>query len=278
MPGESLYYEYLHRDQYESERLVNLTNISPTTFEASSSIAAGQQATYLLRLPLFFDQKYVHFRTLDEELEINIKFRTLGCDAPADIRIKKLELCSRGQKLTPQHEQLEIKRKKKISQKYRHLECFEFEKNEDLVANNSYNVKLNSIRGLVSHLVVTITPNPQTYANLFNFEQVTDYQIMDEQNKIVGIRIDQPYKQLVDQNLAGKLIQTKPGIIFIPMATAVAQAKQGMQSGFYQFTGEESIQFTTSSGLASGNYKIKVYAYKYMVSEISNGKLYALRS
>lgn len=276
--GEALYLENLLYDDREQVRLEPLTNIDATSFEAKNNIGAGAQATYLLKIPGFFSDNYLHYQTLNSDLEIDFTLQPLGSSNAANTLVKNMEIISRGQTLVSGHNTREIRRLKPGIQRWRTLSVFEHKENIDMAANNTYNIRLNSIKGLSAYLVVLIRDSNKTYANMFDFVEMDRYQLLDKHNNIVGVECDKSVKHLQDQSTPSNLITAKPGIILINFSMGINAAHQGRQVGFYHMTGDESLELKTGAGLASSNYEVRVLAYEYFVACVNKGMLSGFRS
>lgn len=133
--------------------------------------------------------------------------------------------------------------------------------------NNEYDIKLNSIRGYCSHLVILVRQNPHTtnYINhntfIGNIDEVT---FADASNKRVAIPFTKDFNNhVMSETLNSDFIVSYPtgnNVWLLSFNMTLSGAQHGIFFGNYLLTTNEHVYLKTSPAFVAGSYVIDIWA------------------
>jgi hypothetical protein len=135
-----------------------------------------------------------------------------------------------------------------------------------MAVNTKYKLKLTSLNGYCSHIVLLIRANPSdtSYANyntlVGNIDRV---EFLDRSNKPVGIQFTQKLNNyIMADSLNTDFIVSYPtgsNLWILPFNILPSNAEHGQFYGSYVLTGDESIDIYTNGSFTPGSYEVMAW-------------------
>lgn len=266
--GVNLWHQWLFKSYDQTLREVVGTN--KNTSLVAQSVAVGTGYSNYIHLWSLIDYVQPRLNSIKSNFTIRIFFTSAGVTAGlnTNVNVVNCDLIAITQQLSGLGESLESQKKQNKMLKYRFLNpiraCSE---TRALAASSDYYFRLTSSNGLVGMIVFHLNlvgASPETFSAL------SSYELLDENNQIVGINIPNKLDVYVGESLVGYAKYLMPNCYCIPFSW-VNMAIQGKQAGYYKTTTKEQLHIYTGAGFAPGNYTFEAYTYEYNVLNIDNG-------
>ena len=139
-----------------------------------------------------------------------------------------------------------------------------------MTASSQYDIRLTSANGLYAYLFFVIRTNPISSANINSFLAIDSFELLDQDNTIVGIKTTNEMHKYDSLMFNGDVINFK-NFYVIPFALSIEAANNGGQVGFYKFNTNEILRLYSPAGFASTSYRVDVYGMEYNVLTVTNG-------
>ncbi|MBP6425713.1 MAG: hypothetical protein KA278_08330, partial [Flavobacterium sp.] len=141
-----------------------------------------------------------------------------------------------------------------------------------MTASSQYDIRLTSANGLYAYLFFVIRTNPISSANINSFLAIDSFELLDQDNTIVGIKTTNEMHKYDSLMFSGDILNSKQFYV-VPFALSIEAANNGAQVGFYKFNTNEILRLYTPAGFANTSYRVDVYGYEYNVLKLNNGVL-----
>lgn len=273
------YLSLLFKSQEYIDRIAPVEGLDPVTLNSNLVLTPGQSQKYYLELSESWISAGVKLNTIKNSHTVRVYFNQRGCDTPADLRVDQLDIIVEGTSLTPQLDSLITKNKMNINQKFRTLYPSITREQIDMQPNSEYNFQLKSNKGYSAYGVFFIRPSPKTFANLLDFQQISELELRDNNSHQVGISQDDRFNRYVNSSyFVGDLVNKK-NVYVLPFSYDPASSREGQRAGGYLLSGEEFILVRTPASWTPGTYEFVFVSYEYSTLCIKrNGGLYVTRN
>ena len=268
--GMNVYLDKIHQTKEYHDRVRDYENISED-FDALA-IPVGTKRL-LLHIPTWIDGSHPKLNSIRDELKLKVYFSRNGVTAGllSDIRVDNIDMIQKVSVLDGKSESMEIQKKSSIKQSFRVLNPVQFAYN-NLTMNPSsqYDIKLSGSSGsLCSYLIFTVRRQTDPISE---FSQLDSYELVDAKGSIFAIRINNELNKEFSLAFQGEIFNEK-NIYAWPFSIDVESARQGSQTGFFSFSGDERLRLYTPSTWTAGDYTIQVFGYEYAEIVIDKGHL-----
>lgn len=270
--GDVIYAHKIHKSLEEHNREKSYENLD-SSYDGVS-IAVGTKRLEL-HIPCFIDGCQLKLNTIKSKLITRIYFSNLGVTvgSAANIAVTLCDIIQVGAQLAPEHESKETNLKSRGTFNFRFLNPVRVASQTlTLAASNQYDIRLTSANNMSAYLVFVIRGAPLTTSNINTFQAIDYYELLDQDNTVVGIKMNQELHKMLSKQFAGDILNYK-NIYCIPFCISVESANQGSQTGFYNFTSNEILRFYTSSTLVGGSYRVDIYSFDYNKLSVVDGSL-----
>lgn len=163
---------------------------------------------------------------------------------------------------------------------FRGFDVREFEITKTFASGTYYDESLSGLNlGPCSHLIVLLRYNGGTgqYMHADAWEPITNMRLVDMHGKTAVQQIDANQIRHVfsGSGFENQDLVTEKNIYPLCFTDDVIGSLHGSQSGYFAFTGQERLQFTTGSALSqgSGSYTLSIIQFNYMFFDVDNGAL-----
>lgn len=266
--GINLWHQWLFKSYDQTIREVSTVN--KNTSLVPQSVAVGNGYQHHIHLWSMVDYIQPRLNSIKSNFLFRIYFTNAGIVAgnSNNITVTNCDIIAITQQLSGLGESLESERKMHRMLNYRFLNPIRADsETRALNPSSDYYFRLTSSNGLVAFIVFHLTP---VGGAPDNFSQLASYEMLDENNTIVGINIPGNLDVYVGESFIGYAKYLFPNCYLIPFSF-VNKAIQGCQTGYYKTTTKEQIHIYTGAGFAAGNYLFEAYTYEYNVLHVNNG-------
>jgi hypothetical protein len=266
--GDNLWHSWLFKSYDQTLREIAATNKNASL--VPQSVGVGNNNQHFIHLWSLVD--YIQPRTnlFKSKFTVRLYFSNRGIvsGSGANISVNSCDLIALTQQLPGASESLDLERKQNRMLKYRFLNPIRaVAETRAMNASSEYFFRLSSSNGLVAFMVF--------HLNLVGaapdaFSAVANYELLDENNQIVGINIPGKLDSYLGQSVIGYGKFLFPNVYVISFSFT-SLALQGQQSGMYKTTTKEQIKLNTGAGWTNGNYEFQCYTYEYNTLSIDRG-------
>lgn len=134
-----------------------------------------------------------------------------------------------------------------------------------MAINSKYKLKLTSLNGHCSHIILLIRQNSNTYSGATTFiGNIDRVEFNDRSNKPLGIPFTKKLNNYVmaDSFNSDYIVSYPTGlnVWVLPFSIQPSSAEHGVNYGSYMLTGDESIDIYTNASFVPGSYEIMAWA------------------
>lgn len=269
--GDNVYAVKLNKTLEQHNREKSAENLDSSY--NGVSVAASTLKRINLHIPCFIDGTQIKLSAVHNKMIARFYFSPNGVTAGAasDISVSLCDVIQITQQLSGALEALEQKRKSHGLFKFRFLNPVRIASQTlAMTASSQYDIRLTSANGLYAYLFFVIRTNPISSANVNSFLAIDSFELLDQDNTIVGIKTTNEMHKYDSLMFNGDVINFK-NFYVIPFALSIEAANNGGQVGFYKFNTNEILRLYTPAGFANTSYRVDVYGYEYNTLTVTNG-------
>ena len=260
-PDETGFLDYITIPYEEQRKIRGAKNLNLDYTPVASNLPQNSTNTYLIRLNMFKGTQ-PDFRKIRGGIKIKFYFNapTVFADntLSTTIGLSDMNIILRQLNIN------EVMHSLPIRHKY-----INYTRNSDqftMSANNKYKLKLTSLIGYCSHIILMIRTNPvsTSYVNyntlIGNIDRI---EFNDRSGKPQGIPFTKKINNyLMADSLNSDFVVSYPtgtNLWVLPFNILPSSAEHGVYYGSYSLTGDESIDVYTNSSFVSGSYEIMAW-------------------
>lgn len=263
----NLYHSWLFKTYDETQRIAPSYNKNGSL--VAQSLAVGAHTIYI---PIwsFIDSCEPKLNAIKNQLLFRVYWSSNGVVAGLNTNatVVLADIICQTQQLSNMGESLETQRKQAKMLLYRIVNPIRASSETIAMnASSTYNFRLTSLNSMSAFLVFHIS---LVGAAPDAFTRADAYELLDENNVIVGLKTTHEQSRLVSLSFPGYLATLSSNIYVIPFSFPTL-AIQGIQSGFYKMTTKEQIRIYTDAAWVNGNYTFNCYSYDYNTLHIEKG-------
>lgn len=263
-------YFYLDRNTYEAQA----SAIGLTTAYTDSAVVVPPLGTLTLNLPLYGFWKAIKIApyclTVPLLLRLYFNSSNLIVLTGSTMTCQDLKMIIRGKTLKngPRNDLMKIYKDAKIPMSLAHLAVDRQSNTQLLGPNQQVKYVLTGITGICAFLLFTVrlAANANSAAGQCTYIRMTNFDVLDAQGaSAIGYYLRDVQTQQIDYsaNYGNQAWLSKEFQIVSWANNPRGSFATGQNSGYFIFTGNEYLQFTTPPGLAIDSYIIDVRGYMH---------------
>jgi hypothetical protein len=260
-PDETGYLNYLNMPYEEIRKIRGANNLNLNYTPVASNLPQNGQTTFYIRLNMFKGSQ-PDFRNINGGIKIKFYFNSPLVFADntlsTTIGLFDMNIILRQLNIEKVHHSLPIRHK--------YINYTRCSDQFTMSASNKYKLKLTSLIGHCSHIVLMIRANPvsTSYINwstlIGNIDRI---EFNDRSGKPVGIPFTQKLNNyIMADSLNTDFIVSYPtgtNMWILPFSILPSAAENGVFYGSYRLSGDESIDVYPNSSFVSGSYEIMAW-------------------
>lgn len=252
--------------------MLPLMNLSPT-YDVLNVLGEDEVRTLYYPITDVLDNIAPVTSHLVGDLTFTIKFRSTRVTPSASLRLDRIVL-RQG------HAQLRDRVVSKYMENYDIGAHFNFihplreTKDIDLVANETVTIRMNGIKGMISHLYVTVQPLPLSTRE---YEEIQTLELQGSSGHCEGAPVNGEYNRLIQSHeyeFNNHDFFVQKNVYHLSFSAAPTLSHEGQMVGYHIFTGQEMLKLTMGSSLTTGSYRIEILGMMYRTAEIKKGALH----
>jgi len=160
------------------------------------------------------------------------------------------------------------------SVKLRYLNHYRYNKIQSWSAGQ-YDIQLDNVQGMCSHMFFFLRPSPRTGANARSFAQIASFDLLDSDNTSIL-----SYVQTDQFNRKHEWLERFPNSAFSLYNNVYlisfnldprSSYLTGQQLGYFPMNKSQTLRINLPAGFSAGNYELVVYSAMYSDVDITQG-------
>lgn len=261
-PDETGFLDYLTVPFEELRKTRSALALDANYVPVVGNLPQNSTKTYYLKLN-FFKGSQIDFRNINGGVNFRFVFNapSVFCDpgASSDVALTDINLILRQLNIN------QIKPSKTLRHKFINY-IRNSQQISNMGANQEYDIKLNSLRGFCSHLVIMIRENPvsTSYVNNNTFiGNISEVNFADASNKKLAIPFTKDFNSMIMlENLNSDFIVSYPtgsNVWLLSFNMLPSSACHGIYYGNYYLTTNEHLYIKTNASFVNGSYLVDIW-------------------